>query len=109
MEEESVSIARRRVAKLEESLKASLVNDSEQEVQGIGIHVLDSVLRSVRDVLSKDPVVKTMTDVISPDRVINGEIVRAADALHLVGQLAAALGAEPGWGSASYVRSLPPF
>ena len=70
--------------------------DPEQEVRGIAIPVLDACLSAVREVAGEDPVVAAMRDVISLDALTDpDDVVRAVDALLVVGQLIAAIGRPP--------------
>lgn len=69
--------------------------DSDQEVQGIALPVLDAVIETVRAVMPDNPVVEAVRGIVSPEQIASGEAVRAADALLVAKQLDAAVGPYP--------------
>jgi hypothetical protein len=87
--------AKRRLDALIKSLRVLVARDPEQEVLGIALPVLDAVLEDVRAAIPDDPVVQATARIISPDFIAAGEPVRAADALLVAEQLAAAIGPLP--------------
>jgi len=66
-------------------------SDTEQEVTGIAVPVLDALLDACTGFVADDPVVKAIDGLITPDSVESG-VLRAVDAALVVHQLAAALG-----------------
>jgi len=87
--------ARRKVDALIESMKSLIARDSEQEVRGIALAVVDAAINAVKTAKPDDPVVTTTSDLFSADQIATGEGVRAADLLVVAEQLAAALGPYP--------------
>lgn len=83
--------ARRRISRLRSDLQVLVDRDPDQEVWGLAIPVLDAVLKVVREALPDDPVLCQVRDFLSPEAVANGEELRAADALLIVGQVQAAI------------------
>lgn len=68
--------------------------DMEQEVMGISLPVLDTVLAEVRALIPSDPVLQSVQDVITPQLVEGGQ-VRAVDMLLVVSQMIEALPPPP--------------
>jgi hypothetical protein len=87
--------AKRQIVSLVQTLETLTKRDSEQEVQGIALPVLDAVIESVRSVLPDDPIVEAVRGILSPEQIASGEAIRAADALLVAKQLDAAIGPEP--------------
>ncbi len=87
--------AKRQIVSLVETLETLTKRDSEQEVQGIALPVLDAVIESVRSILPDNPVVEAVRGILSPEQIASGEAIRAADALLVAKQLDAAIGPEP--------------
>jgi len=87
---------------LRQTLRNVVALDSEQEVQGIAIAVLDGVLSAARQVVPDNPAVQGLHDVISVEAAAEAEPVRAVDALLVTEQLLAALPPPP-----PIVRSAP--
>jgi len=80
------------VMALRVTLDAGAKRDPEQEVQGIALPVLDSVLAAGRGFLPDDhPVVATIYGVFTPETIAAGDPIRAYDALLVVRQLESAL------------------
>lgn len=86
---------KRQIKALINSLTLLIQRDPEQEVQDMALPVLDAVLEAARKLLPHDPVVQATSGVITPERIISGDVVRAADALVVAMQLEAALGPAP--------------
>lgn len=76
---------------LRADLQKLIERDPEQEVRGIAIPVLEAVLEAVRESLPDDPVVRAVRELFSPQSIIEGEPIRAADALLVATQLEEAL------------------
>lgn len=89
----TLSEAHNHIRRLSDDLRILVARDPEQEVTGIAVPVLDSVLSEVRAAITSDPIAQAARDVITPDGAALGEgiEVRAADALVVVGQLQAAI------------------
>lgn len=83
--------AHSQLSMLRNTLNQLIKRDPEQEVGGMAIPVLDAVLKEVRGVLPDHAVVSQIRDVISPENVEGGEPVRAADLIHVVNALYAAI------------------
>lgn len=77
---------------LHKDLEALMTQDSEQEVQGMALPLIDAVLSEARKRLPDESTLRNqIVELISPESIANGESIRAADALIVVGQLLAAL------------------
>lgn len=77
---------------LRRDLKELVARDPEQEVGGLALPLIDSVLREARERLpSESSLPAQIVDLISPEAIEAGEPIRAAEALVIVGQLLAAL------------------
>jgi hypothetical protein len=73
-------------------LRRMIDRDSEQEVQGIAVPVLDAVVAAGRQHLDpSDPVAQVVRDFISPETIEEREPMRAVDAYLVVRQLLKAL------------------
>lgn len=72
------------LTQLQESLRLIVKKDSEQEVRGVAIHVLDAALGMVREALGDNPVVRAVGGVISVETIEAGEPLRASDVLLVV-------------------------
>ncbi len=73
---------RRQLGELIKQLEGITRRDTEQEVQGIALPVLDAVLSNAKTLIGDDdPVVNAAADVISPETIERGEPVRSVDAL----------------------------
>jgi hypothetical protein len=84
--------AHRRVRQLVDLLRPIVKSDSEQEVTGMAMHVIDAAFEAARTHLADDdPLVRRSLDVISPEMIEAGEPLRALDALIVADQLEAAL------------------
>jgi DNA-binding PucR family transcriptional regulator len=90
-EEDSNYWAHKRLDALIESMKALIEHDSEQEVRGIALEVVDAAIAAVKAVKPDDPVVAATSALFSADLIASGEGVRAADLLVVAQQLEAAL------------------
>lgn len=86
---------RRRVDALIDSMKSLIQRDSEQEVRGVALGVVDAAISAVKTAKPDDPVVQATSDLFSADQIASGEGVRAADLLVVAEQLAAAIGPYP--------------
>lgn len=85
-----VELARRRVKAMIQSLEPLVESDPEQEVTGIAVPVLEAAVDAIKAVLPDDPVVLAVQGAYQHE-IETGEPVRAADALFVARQLAAAL------------------
>jgi hypothetical protein len=83
--------AKRALRYLISDLRAISQKDQEQEVRGMALPVLDSVIEAAKEHVVDDPVVQTIRAVISPEAVAEGEPVRAIDAMIVAQQLLQAL------------------
>src|SRR5438105_2274014 len=89
--------ARFRVRSLRDRLKEITERDPEQEVRGIALPVVDSVLSEGRKhIKSDDSVVEAISGLITPQSIAEGEPVRAVDALLVVDQLLESLNTAAG-------------
>jgi hypothetical protein len=86
---------KRQIESLVQTLEQLTKRDSEQEVQGIALPVLDASIEGVRAVLPGNPIVEAVRGIISPEQIASGEAIRAADALLVARQLDAAIGPTP--------------
>jgi hypothetical protein len=87
--------AKRKIVALIETLETYVKRDSEQDVLGIAVPVMDEVMEQARAVVGDDPVVARIAGVISPETIAEGEPIRAIDALLVAKQLDAAIGPYP--------------
>jgi hypothetical protein len=84
--------ARGQLSLLRNTLIGMIKKDPDQEVRDIAIPVVDQVLASARFLLPEDhPIVDRVRDVVTPERVESEEPLRAADVLHVVNALYAAI------------------
>lgn len=84
--------ARRAIARMHVSLREIVAEDQEQEVRGLALPVLDTVISAAREhVVAGDPVLDVLTGLITAEAIEAGEPVRAMDALLAVEQLELAL------------------
>jgi hypothetical protein len=102
------TIARRRLDALILTLEPVVAQDSEQEVHGMAVPVLDAVLVEARDLLLDEPVAQAARDAISVEAVESGDSTRAVDALLVARQLKAAMGREPATVVRKRTDSFPP-
>lgn len=80
------------ITRLHEQLGAIVARDQEQEVRGIALPVIDTVIATAREsMLLDDPVLAVLPDLISPETLAVGESIRAIDAYLAVGQIKEAL------------------
>lgn len=86
-----IAAARRQLGSLKKTLQHLVDRDPDQEVRGIAVPVLDTVISEVRGLLPEDAVVQSVRDMISPEAIGEGEPIGAADALVVVAALEAAL------------------
>jgi hypothetical protein len=78
--------------RLEADLKLIVEKDSEQDVAGLAIPVLDWLVDEARSFLGDDPLVLRLRDVISPEAFEGYSGHRASDILIVVGQLLSRVG-----------------
>lgn len=90
-----VEKARSHLYALQGTLLQITQQDMEQEVQGIALPVLDTVLAEVRALIPGSPVLRSVRDVVSPELIEDGGQVRAVDLLLVVGQMLEALPPQP--------------
>jgi hypothetical protein len=76
---------------LAQDLARLVDRDPEQEVQGMAVPVLGAVIAAARELLPDHPVVAAMWEPVSVEAMLDGDSVRAADALIVARQLARAL------------------
>jgi len=86
--------AKRRVVALIETLGPLVERDSEQEICGVAVPVLEATLDVLRDALPDDPVVAAVVGAYDHE-IATGESVRAVDALLVARQIDAAIGPYP--------------
>ena len=72
---------------LKAQLEAIVARDSEQEVRGMALPVLDAVIAEARTIFPNDSVVEAVNDVVSVETISEGEPIRAVDALLVVTSL----------------------
>lgn len=77
-----------------ESLQKIVERDSDQEVQGSAVRVVDAVIAESRKLVPDHPVVKALPDLISPTAVEDAAPLRAADLLLILIPLHEALSRE---------------
>lgn len=82
--------ARAHLTALQAMLLQITQRDMEQEVMGIALPVVDTVLSEVRALIPADPMLQSVRDVITPQLVEGGQ-VRAVDMLLVVSQMLEAL------------------
>ncbi|MEX2556060.1 MAG: hypothetical protein WEB06_10545 [Actinomycetota bacterium] len=70
--------------------------DPEQEVRGIALPVLDTVIGEAKRLLPDHPVVLRFADLVSPENIETGEPIRAVDLLLALEALAEALASRYG-------------
>ena len=87
-----LSQARAQLRELQSVLERIHQKDPEQEVRGIAIPVLDSIIEAVRRHLPDNEVTQAISGVFSVETISDGEPVRAVDALMVVTALKTALG-----------------
>jgi hypothetical protein len=73
--------ARKTLTNLQTSLRLIVKKDSELEVRGMAIPVLDAALDMVRGALGNNPIVNAVAGVISVETIEAGEPLRASDVL----------------------------
>jgi hypothetical protein len=83
--------ARKILTNLQTSLRLIVKKDSEQEVRGMAIPVLDAALGMVRQALGDNPIVTAVGGVISVETIEAGEPLRASDVLLVVDMFLGAL------------------
>jgi hypothetical protein len=89
--------ARFRVRSLRDRLREITGRDPEQEVRGIALPVVDSVLYEARKhIKSDDPVVEAISGLVTAETIAEGEPIRAVDALLVADQLLEALNTAAG-------------
>jgi hypothetical protein len=86
--------AKRRVVALIETLEPLVKRDSEQEIRGVAVPVLEATIDVLRGALPDDPVVKAVVGAYAHE-IETGEPVRAVDALLVARQIDAAIGPYP--------------
>lgn len=91
MVNEPIEKARRILAELQASLRAIVDRDSEQEVRGLAVPVVDAAFGYVKEVLGDDPVVSAIGGVISVEALASAEPLRASDVLLVVDAFLGAL------------------
>src|SRR6058998_1688884 len=80
------------ISTLRTALSKIVERDPEQEVKGMAVPVLDTVLREARHVLPpENAVLAQIQDIISPENVEAGEPIRAVDMLLVVNAIYSAL------------------
>jgi len=87
--------AKRRVTGLIDSMTALIARDSEQEVRGIALSVVDAAILAVKAAKPNDPVVIATAELLTAEHIASGEAHRAADLLVVAYQLDAAIGPAP--------------
>jgi len=81
-----------RVLALRNQLQTIAAKDQEQEVGGLALPVVDSVLQEASNLLpAGDPIVDRCRSLITPETIAAGEPIRAVDAVIVVDQLYQAL------------------
>jgi hypothetical protein len=78
--------ARRQLASLQDQLARASARDPEQEVRGIAVPVLNTIITEVKQALVVSAVAASVGDVVT-EQLISGEAVRAVDALVVVSAL----------------------
>jgi len=86
----TIDEARRQLATLQQNLYNLSSRDPDQEVRGIAVPVLATIIDEVKNAIGPSPLVASIGDVIT-EQIISGDAVRAADALHVVSALLEAL------------------
>jgi hypothetical protein len=76
---------------MRKTLQAIVDRDPEQEVRGIALPAIDALISYLRGQVGSDPVVDRIAEAISVDAVVDGEPLRAVDALVVFTALAAKL------------------
>lgn len=75
---------------LHADLQALVRRDPEQEVQGIALPLIDAVVSEARELLPEGSTLASqVVELVSPSAIEEGDPIRAADALLVVGQLLA--------------------
>ncbi len=86
--------AERRVTALIEALEPMAKADSEQEIRGVAVPVLEATLEVLRETLAEDPVAGAVVSAYEHG-IATGEPVRVVDALLVARQIDAAIGPYP--------------
>jgi hypothetical protein len=80
------------VISLHQQVASIAGKDSEQDIRGMALPVMDAVVRAARQFVHlDDPILDSIEDVISPEAVQRGEPIRATDAQLVLWQLHLAL------------------
>lgn len=88
--------AKQRIEALIDALSVLHSEDTEQEVRGLALPILDAVLEAIKDEIGREnPVVQAVAAVISPETIAEGDPLRAADALVVAKLLNAEIGPWP--------------
>lgn len=82
--------ARIQLSDLENTLRRTAERDPEQEVRGMAVPVLATIIEEVKKLLPSSEVARSVGDVIT-EELVSGEAVRAIDLLLVVSALLNAL------------------
>ena len=101
------SEVRRTIKEIIRVLETLYEGDSEQELQGDAVLILDDVISSAKQLLPNDPLVQEIPDAISPEALAAGEPIRVAEALARVRYLQGRIGPEPAYSQTGRGRRIP--
>jgi hypothetical protein len=79
------------MSRLHKDLETLVSKDPEQEVLGLAVGVIDVVLAMAAQATGNPSILETVQGVVTPEAIAEGEPLRAADLLVIVGQVLAAL------------------